>query len=135
MNNDVNTNRYDRVEQRRQRREERRELRGGAGWIGGAMILLLGLILLAQNMNLFVLQNWWALFILLPAIGSFTAAWRMVNASGGHFTRYARSAVIGGTIFTLAAGMFLFNLDWSLWGPVLLVLVGLGLLGNALIPE
>lgn len=135
MNNNVNSNTYDRHEERRQRRAERRALRGGSGWMGGVMIILLGLILLAQNMNLFVLQNWWALFILLPAVGSFTAAWRMVNAAEGHFNRYARSAIISGVIFTLAAGMFLFNLNWPLWGPVLLVLVGLGLLVNALIPE
>lgn len=135
MNDNVNYNRYDRIENRRQRREQRRELRGGAGWLGGIAILLVGLILLAQNMNLFVLQNWWALFILLPALGSFATAWRIIQSNEGHLTKYARGAIISGVMFTLAAGMFLFNLNWTLMGPVLLVLAGLGLLGNALIPE
>ena len=54
MNNNVNSNTYDRHEERRQRRAERRALRNGAGWMGGVMIILLGLILLAQNMNMLV---------------------------------------------------------------------------------
>ena len=134
MNSD-NNNPMTFREMRRQRREERRALRGGAGWLGGIAIILVGLLLLAQNMNMLYLQNWWALFILLPALGSFAAAWGMVRSAGGHFNKYARSAVISGVLFTLAAGMFLFNLNWSLLGPILLVLAGISLLLNAMLPE
>jgi len=48
---------------------------GGSGGliIGGALIVF-GLIIMLQNMGLMYLQNWWALFILIPAFGSFAAA-------------------------------------------------------------
>ena len=135
MSNTTQDYPYNRREQRQQRREQRRSGRGGAGWLGGIAIILLGLILLAQNMNILIVQNWWALFILLPALGSFTTAWRMIQSNEGHFTKYARAAIISGVMFTLAAGMFLFNLNWTLMGPLMLVLAGISLLVNAIIPE
>ncbi len=127
--NDMNT-RSDHLEERRQGRTQR----GGGAWVGGAMLILLGLILAGQNMNLLAFENWWALFILLPAIGSFATAWRVYQAEG-RFTMRARSAAIIGLIFTLAAAMFLLEMDWTTFGPVLLILAGIAILVNALLPD
>jgi hypothetical protein len=102
--------------------------------VGGAILILLGLILAGQNMNLLAFENWWALFILLPAIGSFATAWRVYQAEG-RFTMRARSAVIIGFMFILAMAMFLLELDWTIIGPVLLILAGLAILVNALFPD
>ena len=135
MDANVNDDHFDREEERRQRREERLALRGRGGWIGGVILVLLGLILLGQNLNLFAFQNWWALFLLLPALGSFGTAWRITQVNGGHFGMRARSSTILGLIFTLASGMFLFNLNWKIFGPGLFILAGLGLILNAMLPD
>jgi len=125
---------YNRRAARRQRIDERRAMRSGGEWIGGALLLLIGLLLLGRNLNLMIFDNWWALFILLPAIGSFSTAWGMYQAAGGHFTMRARSAMIVGLVLTAVTVMFLFNLNWTIIGPGLLILAGIGLLVNVILP-
>jgi hypothetical protein len=39
-------------------------------WIGGAVLIGLGIIFLLQNFMNISLANWWALFIMIPAIGA-----------------------------------------------------------------
>ena len=119
---------------RRQRIDERRAMRSGGEWIGGALLLLIGLLLLGRNLNFMTFDNWWALFIMLPAIGSFSTAWGMYQAAGGHFTMQARSAMIVGLVLTAVTVMFLFNLNWTIIGPGLLILAGVGLLVNVILP-
>jgi hypothetical protein len=85
-------------------------------------------------MHLVDIQNWWALFILIPALGSFGTAWGMARAAGGHFGMRARGAFIVGLGLTLVTAMFLLNLNWTVLGPALLLLAGLGLLINAVLP-
>ena len=119
------------------RREERWAARGGRGsgaWIGGAILIILGLVFLLQNMGAFVLNNWWALFILIPAIGAFGAAWRTYQTAGGRLTAASRGSLISGFVLTMVAAVFLFNLNWTVVGPVLIILAGIALLMNAFLP-
>jgi hypothetical protein len=116
--------------QPQQPKEHRREK---DAWVGGAILLILGIVFLLQNTGVYTLNNWWALFILLPAIGAFANAWRSYQASG-HFSSQVRSSIIGGLVLTLVAAVFLFDLSWSLFGPVLLILGGLAILVSAFIP-
>ena len=96
------------------------------------MILIgLGLIFLLNNTTGYAIHNWWALFILIPAIGSFSKAADAIR-SAGEFDRAAWSALAGGVILTLVASAFLFNLDWGLIWPVFLIIGGLGLFLGAL---
>ncbi len=125
-----------RHEERMQRHEERRAARGGSGaWIGGAILIILGLVFLLQNMGLFVLVNWWALFILLPGVAAFGNAWRAYHDAGGRLTGAARGSLIGGLVLTMVAAVFLFGLNWGVVGPLLIVLAGVGLLLNAFLPS
>ena len=125
-----------RYEARRQRREARRAMRGqyGGTWVGGAILILLGVIFLLQNMGALTLNNWWALFILIPALGAFGAAWRAYQAAGGHLTAAARGSLIGGLILTMVTAIFLFELYWGILGPIIIILAGIGLLLNAFLP-
>ena len=126
-----------RHEERMRRREERWAARGGRGsgaWVGGAILVILGLVFLLQNMGIFVVNNWWALFILLPAIGAFAAAWRNYQTAGNRLTGAARGSLIGGVVLTMVAAAFLFNLNWPVVGPILIILAGIGLLLNAFLP-
>lgn len=110
-----------------------RAARSENSWVGGAILIGLGILFLLNNLDMFYLENWWALFILLPAVGAFATAWRTYRQDQ-HLSASARANLVGGTILTLVAAMFLFNLDWMIFGPLLLILAGVGLAINALLP-
>ena len=78
-NNNAQEGYSSRREARWRRIEERRAARRGrygSRWIGGAVLIALGIILLLSSLGSFYLENWWALFILIPAIGAFGNAAR-----------------------------------------------------------
>ncbi|MBE0699903.1 MAG: hypothetical protein IH586_23505 [Anaerolineaceae bacterium] len=134
--NPTNNPPLSRHEERQMRREARREARyqSGGAWIGGAVLIGLGIIILMQNFGALYLQNWWALFILIPAVGAFGNTWRAYQGAGGRMTAQARGSLIGGLVLSMVAVIFLFNLSWGLLGPAILVLAGVGILINALLP-
>lgn len=131
-NNDSNSEYYDRRAARRQRIEERRAGRSGS-WVVGAILILVGVVIMLQNLTSFDLENWWALFILIPAFGAFERGAREVREAGGKLTGRARSAFLSGLILLFVTIFFLFNLDWVYVGPALLILAGLAFLANALL--
>jgi hypothetical protein len=92
-----------------------------------------GIFLLLQNLISFSLENWWALFILIPAVAAFANSWRVYQSSK-RLSAPARASLIGGILLTMIAAMFLFDLNWTVLGPVLIVLAGLGLLINVILP-
>ncbi len=124
-----------RHEARRKWRAERRSARGATGWIGGVILICMGIFLMLQNMGytLITLNNWWAFFILVPALGAFGAAWRSYQ-NDGRLTVGARGSLVGGLVLLLIAAITLFGLDWGLLGPVVIILAGAGLLLNTLLP-
>ena len=124
---------YSRRAARRQRINDRRARRYGSSWLLGAILILAGLMIMFQNLTTFYLENWWALFILLPAFGAFANAWRTFQ-SDGRLSGPARASLISGFILTMVAFMFLFDLNWAILGPVLLIIGGLGILVNVLLP-
>lgn len=93
---------------------------------------MLGVGFLAQSFGIIAFENWWALFILIPAIGSFAAAWRRYQEAGGRVTSGVLGSVIGGVVISAIALGFLFNfslgLNWNLIWPLMLILGGLSLL-------
>jgi len=127
---------YDWRSQRRQRLQGRRQARTGrlgASWVGGAILIAVGVFLLLQNLTSFSLENWWALVILIPAAGGFANSWRIYQSSK-RLSAPARASLIGGFLLTMVAAMFLFELNWTVLGPILIVLAGLGLLINVILP-
>jgi hypothetical protein len=128
-----------RHEQRRAERWARREARwqgrGGRhyGWVGGAILIFIGIIFLLQNMGYVFLFNWWALFILIPAFFLFVGAWDSYQQNG-RLTRGAAFSLTWGCIFTLAALVFLFNVNLGLYWPILLIVGGVLLLASAFLP-
>jgi hypothetical protein len=119
---------------RAQRRAARAARRSGSGWIGGIVLLLLGGVLLLQNFGVVYAFNWWALFILIPALGAFGAAWTVYRQTG-HLGAAARGSLLGGILLLMVAAAFLLNLNWALVGPVLLILAGFGVLMNMMLPN
>ena len=136
-NNNAQEGYSSRREARWRRIEERRAARRGrygSRWIGGAVLIALGIILLLSSLGSFYLENWWALFILIPAIGAFGNAWRAYQQGGHRLTAPARGSLIGGSLLVLITAIFLFNLNWELLGPIILIVIGVTLLLNFIIP-
>jgi hypothetical protein len=94
-------------------------------WIGGVVLIGIGVIFLLSNTVAgFHINNWWALFIMIPAVANFGNAWRNYQ-SHGQMSRSVRGSLTGGIILTLIASAFLFNLDWGLIWPLFLIVGGL----------
>lgn len=127
---------FDRHEARRERREGRlADPSRGGGWIAGIILILLGGAFLLRNTGLFNIPfaNWWALFILIPAIGSLDSAVRIYHHAGNQLTPAARGSLLVGLVLTFVTIMFLFDISWSFFGPLLIILVGIGIIVNATI--
>jgi predicted secreted protein len=93
-------------------------------------MIILGGIFLLRNTGTFdiPLKNWWALFILLPAIGSLDTARRLYRSAGNQLTAPARGSLLVGLVLTFVTAAFIFELNWSYFGPILIILAGIGIL-------
>ncbi len=121
-------------DERRARREERRA--AGGGFVGALVLIAIGCAFLFKNMGFIDFgDNWWALFILIPAFGSFATAYAVYVNAGGRLTAAARGSLFGGLMLTFLACIFLFNLNFAMLWPVLIILAGLGALLNGLLPQ
>ena len=127
-----------RREDRRQRREARQgdPSREGA-WVVGIILIILGGIFLMRNTGTWDIPftNWWALFILIPAFGAFSAAGRMYRDAGNRLNNAARSSLLVGLVLTVVTIMFLFEIDWTYVGPILIILVGAAIIFNYMIGD
>jgi cation transport ATPase len=133
-NDETRSEVYDRRYERRQRIAERRAGRQSSSWIVGGILILAGIFIMLQNLTSFKLENWWALFILIPALAAFGNTWRAYQ-NDGRLSAPARASFISGVILTLITAIFLLGLNWTILGPVLLILAGVGLLINAILPR
>ena len=115
--------------QRRERREARRSNWGGAP-IGAIILIVVGIVLLAQNFGFEPIHNWWALFLLIPAAGSIVAAVRHYRASGGQISGDVVGSLVSAAIFGGLCAAFLLDFGWSMFWPILLIAIGAGILAR-----
>jgi hypothetical protein len=104
--------------------------RGRSPWMPGLLLILIGGFFLLRNFTGYQLENWWALFLLIPAVGNFSGAYESFRSSG--FNRHTRNQLFWGFFFTLLSGSLLLAVDLGLIWPVFLILGGLGMLLGAL---
>lgn len=112
---------------------KRRSHRGwqcGSNATGGLILIGLGIIFLLSQTTGFYLNNWWALFILIPAVHNLIEAWHSYQVNG-RLGSHARHALFGGILLTAVAAFFLFNLSWNLFWPIVLIMVGISALIKA----
>ena len=101
--------------------------RGGLFW--GALLTLLGLIFLLNNFNLMPARvvEWWPILVLVG--GLWLISQGLAQRRGGELT--------GGTVLLATGGFWLLvnfgRMDQHLFGPVLLIALGLGLLLRSLL--
>ncbi len=122
-----------RSEERRQRRAARRGRRSNPVLIG-AILVIVGIFLLLQQFTNARFDNWWALFILIPALSSLGGAYALYQRTG-QLTSGVISSFFSGLIILAVAVIFFFNLDWATFWPIFLILPGLSiLLGSIALP-
>lgn len=93
-----------------------------------AAIIAIGVLFLLNNLGvslgLFTHGNWWAVIILVGAIGPLSRAYELYRARG-RFDAEVGHSVLAGAAVALVATMFLLGLDWSVWWPLFVILGGL----------
>jgi drug/metabolite transporter (DMT)-like permease len=107
--------------------------RGPGAYIAAAILIAVGVVFLFQNMGYDLPGNWWALFLLIPAIGSLASAWRSYERNGRQYSSGMAGPLIAGIVFLALTATFLFDLDvnWNLIWPAILIALGLGALARA----
>jgi hypothetical protein len=107
-----------------------RDGRRSGSWFGFALIAV-GVLFLVQNYLGYELHNWWALFVLIPAVGFFSSAW--YSWRSGHGAYAAAGSLTMGLVFTAVSIILLLDLPWGRVWPIFLILAGVGLLLPALV--
>jgi hypothetical protein len=107
---------------------EARPSRQRPGWIAGGVLILVGVVFIIRNVSGLAFDNWWALFILIPALGSLVTAYQMFERNDRKFTAASRGPLVGGLVLLGVTAVFLFNIDWGKVWPLFIILVGLGVL-------
>jgi len=101
-------------------------------WIGLVFIAGGAIVLLNQMGILSFELNWWALFILFPAFGALNGAYNRYRATNNLFEMgVMMPALIGLFMVGLALSLLvdgLFSINWGLLWPLVLILIGLGMI-------
>jgi hypothetical protein len=101
-------------------------------WAVGLVVIVVGIVFLGRNAGWFGsdwgFDNWWALFILIPAFGSFAGAWRTYAGNGNRLTGDVARTIMSGLALLAVTAIFVLELDWGKVWPVFLVIGGIGLL-------
>lgn len=97
---------------------------------GGLVMIAMGVVFLFVEYGNFHLDNWWALFILIPVLIAWSKAASLIKAAGGMTTEAIKT--ITGSFFPLfIAAIFLFGWDWGRIWPGFIILGGINALASS----
>ncbi|CAN5167441.1 hypothetical protein BH10PSE9_BH10PSE9_22630 [soil metagenome] len=118
---------------RREERRERREARWGGGgpWVGGLVLIAIGVVFLLKNYGFPFPKNWWGVFLFIPALAALGAAWNSYRKEGA-LTSRATGAAVGGIVLAVLGISFLLGFDWGQLWPVILIALGIGVVVGGL---
>jgi hypothetical protein len=89
----------------------------------GLFMIGAGLLFLVSG-TFFRSPNWWAIFILIPATALLWGAWMAHHFSKGAFNLWVRLHLSSGLFLLVLALIFVFNLDWRIAWPLMIILPG-----------
>jgi drug/metabolite transporter (DMT)-like permease len=114
-------------------RDDAADQRGPGAWIAAVILIAVGVVFLFQNMGYAIPGNWWALFLLIPAVFALGDAWKAYQRNGRRFGSGMAGSLITALVLVVLAAIFLFDLDvdWNLIWPAILIVIGLGALAKA----
>ena len=101
-------------------------------WIG-LVFIFGGAVILLNQLNILPFElNWWALLILFPAFGTLTGAYNRYRSTNDLFEmRVMIPALVGLFMLLLSVSLFVgdaINLNLRVYWPIILVVLGLGLI-------
>ncbi len=100
-------------------------------WIGLAFIAGGAIVLLNQMDVISFELHWWALFILFPAFGALTSAYNRYRSTNDLFEMGVMiPALVGLFMLLLSVSMLVgdaINLNLRVYWPIILIVLGLGL--------
>lgn len=112
-------------------RDRRPYKRHFGGWVLAVILIIIGVVFLLKNTGWvgenWNFNNWWALFILIPAAGSFGNAWSSYTSAGRRLNAAAIRSLMFGILFVAITVIFLLELNWDKVWPVVLIIIGLGM--------
>lgn len=104
-----------------------------SGFTTGLVVIAVGVAFLLWNFDVRLpfmrYRNWWALFILIGAVGPLSYALHRYREKQ-RFDGGVLHSLISSAAIIVVALMFLLNLDWTLWWPVFIIIGGLYMLAN-----
>lgn len=108
--------------------ETKTAYRHWSGATTGLVAIVIGMVFLLWNFGVRLpfmrYQNWWALFILIGAVGPLSYAVHRYRENHKLDSTAWHSLVSAAAIIFVAL-LFLLNLDWSLWWPGFIIIGGL----------
>ncbi len=107
----------------------------GPGALIAALILVgVGVLFLLQNLGYSIPGNLWSLLLLVPATFSLAGALRKYREKGGRFGPGMAGPLISAIILIGLTVVFLLDLhiDWGLFLPLLLIVIGFGVFMQSL---
>ena len=92
-----------------------------------AVLILVGLALGVGMLTGYTVNNWWALFMLIP-VGTMSLDMWQDYQKNGRLTKKASDLIIPIIILLVIVSIFLFNLSWSIMWPASFIAIGLSIL-------
>ncbi len=102
-----------------------------SGWSGLVMVAF-GLLTLWLTVSGTRIENWWAGFILLPALFFMALAGGLFYWQNGRFNIAVTVNLGIGLVILTVAVMFFLNLDWGIWWPMMIIVPGVAVAINRL---
>jgi drug/metabolite transporter (DMT)-like permease len=101
-------------------------------WIG-LVFIFGGAVVLLNQLNILPFElNWWALLILFPAFGTLTSAYNRYRSTNDLFEmRVMIPALVGLFMLLLSVSLLVgdaINLNLRVYWPIILIVLGLGLI-------
>ena len=97
--------------------------------LGGVIILAVGVVFLLRNFGFHLPGHWWAVIIMIPAVASLVTAIRFYRQDGKATARVTGAATGGAVMLAIGLALY-FGVNWSLFWPVILIVVGLGIIAR-----
>ena len=117
--------------------DENKSVSGGRNkpsyiWIG-LVCIVGGAVVLLNQLNILPFElNWWALFILFPAFGALGGAFNCYRSTNDLFELGVMIPALVGLFMLLLSVSLLFgdaiNLNLKVYWPIILIVLGLGLI-------
>lgn len=104
--------------------------RGGQTVFWGLAMIAVGVAVILSQLGIFSEDfNWWAIFILVPGFGFLSGALDNLIVKG-RISSSVRSLFGTGLLVLTVGGMFLFDLNWGDFWPLILIVVGFSMFLN-----